>query len=133
MSATVAQQVDMAVTTIPTAFGQIKANALRVLAVAGRKRSAAIPQVPTVAEAGVPGYEVDVWYALLAPAATPKAVVTQLNDEVTRILRAPELAERYAGLGLEPVGTPPEQTAAYINTEVAKWAKVVKAAGISAD
>ena len=73
------------------------------------------------------------WYALLAPAATPKAVVTQLNDEVTRILRAPELAERYAGLGLEPVGNPPEQTAAYINTEVAKWAKVVKAAGISAD
>ncbi len=126
-------RVSLTFAAILSTIQHVNAGKLRVLAVAGRKRSAAIPQVPTVAEAGVPGYEVDVWYALLAPAATPKAVVTQLNDEVTRILRAPELAERYAGLGLEPVGNPPEQTAAYINTEVAKWAKVVKAAGISAD
>ena len=126
-------RVSLTFAAILSTMQHVKAGKLRVLAVAGRKRSPAIPEVPTVAEAGVTGYEVDVWYALLAPAATPRPVIAQLSDEVTRILRAPELAERYAGLGLEPVGNPPEQTAAYMNAEIAKWAKVVKAAAISAD
>ena len=126
-------RVSLTFAAILSTIQHVNAGKLRVLANAGRKRSPAIPQVPTVAEAGVPGYEVDVWYALLAPAATPKAVIGQLNEEAARILRAPELADRYAGLGLEPVGNPPEATAAYINTEMAKWAKVVKAASITAE
>ena len=86
-----------------------------------------------MAQAGVTGYEVDVWYAALAPAATPRPIVVQLHQELARVLHSPEVAERLAGLGLEPVGNPPEQAAAYIQSEIAKWAKVVKAAGIRAD
>lgn len=111
----------------------VKAGKLRALAVGGSKRSATIFDIPTVAQAGVPGYEVDVWYAAFAPAATPKAIVTQLNEEIGRILRLPETKDRLTGLGLEPVGNTPEQAATYINAEITKWAKVVKSADIHAD
>jgi tripartite-type tricarboxylate transporter receptor subunit TctC len=111
----------------------VNVGRLRVLAVAGSRRSAAVPNVPTMAQAGVAGYEVDVWYAALAPAATPRPIVVQLQQDLARVLHAPELAERLAGLGLAPVANPPDQTAAYIQSEIAKWAKVVKAADIRAD
>jgi tripartite-type tricarboxylate transporter receptor subunit TctC len=106
---------------------------LRVLATAGTKRAAAAPNLPTIAEAGVPGYAVDVWYAMLAPAGTPRPVLEKLNAAVTRILHAPEVVKRFAALGLEPVGQDLAATDAYVKSEIAKWAKVVKAANITAN
>jgi tripartite-type tricarboxylate transporter receptor subunit TctC len=104
---------------------------LKVLATAGSKRAAAAPNLPTIAEAGVPGYAVDVWYAMLAPSATPRPVLEKLNAAVTRILHSPEVTKKFATLGLEPVGQDLAATDAYVKSEIAKWAKVVKAANIT--
>lgn len=111
----------------------MKTGRLRALAVGGSKRSATQPDLPTVAQSGVPGFDVDVWYAAFAPAATPWPIIMQLNEEIGRILRLPEMKERLVGLGLELVGNPPDQATAYINAEIAKWAKVVKSADIRAE
>jgi tripartite-type tricarboxylate transporter receptor subunit TctC len=92
-----------------------------------------MPELPTIAESGVPGYAVDVWYAMLAPAATPRAVLTHLNSEAAGVLHHPDVKERLAAIGLEPVGESLERTAAYITSEMAKWAKVAKAAQIVAN
>ncbi|MPZ44525.1 MAG: tripartite tricarboxylate transporter substrate binding protein [Betaproteobacteria bacterium] len=104
---------------------------LKVLATAGSKRAAAAPDLPTIAEAGVPGYAVDVWYAMLAPSATPRPVLEKLNAAVTRILHAPEVTKKLASLGLEPVAQDLAASDAYVKSEIAKWAKVVKAANIT--
>jgi tripartite-type tricarboxylate transporter receptor subunit TctC len=93
-------------------------------------RNAAAPEIPTVAEAGLPGFESTQWYALLAPANTPKDIVNRLHGEMVKILQQPEIRQRFAGDGAEPVGNTPDQFAAYIKTELAKWAKVARAAGI---
>lgn len=111
----------------------MKTGRLRALAVGGSKRSATQPDLPTVAQSGVPGFDVDVWYAAFAPAATPWPTIMQLNEEIGRILRLPEMKERLVGLGLELVGNTPDQATAYINAEIAKWAKVVKSADIRAE
>ena len=103
---------------------------LRVLATAGSKRAAAAPNLPTIAEAGVPGYAVDVWYAMLAPAGTPRPVLEKLNAAVTKILHSADVTTKFAALGLEPVGQDLAATDAYVKSEIAKWAKVVKAANI---
>jgi tripartite-type tricarboxylate transporter receptor subunit TctC len=128
-----AGRVSMMFASVISTASHIKAGKLRVLATAGTKRAAAMPNVPTIAEAGVPGYAVDVWYAMLAPAATPRDVLVKLNGEVATALHLPEIKDRLAGIGLEPVGGSLEQSAAYIQSEVAKWAKVVKAANIAAN
>jgi tripartite-type tricarboxylate transporter receptor subunit TctC len=104
---------------------------LKVLATAGSKRAAAAPDLPTIAEAGVPGYAVDVWYAMLAPSGTPRSVLDKLNAGVTKILHSPEVTKKFATLGLEPVGQDLAATDAYVKSEIAKWAKVVKAANIT--
>jgi tripartite-type tricarboxylate transporter receptor subunit TctC len=104
---------------------------LKVLATAGSKRAAAAPDLPTIAEAGVPGYAVDVWYAMLAPSGTPRSVLDKLNAGVTKILHSPEVTKKFATLGLEPVGQDLAATDAYVKSEIAKWAKVVKAANIA--
>ena len=106
---------------------------MRVLATPGAKRSLALPEVQTVAEAGVPGYAVDNWYALFAPAATPKEVLALLNAEAIRIFHAPDLKERLFTLGLEPAGESLTNTNTYIKSEIARWAKVVKAAKITVE
>lgn len=129
----IAGRVSLTFASVSSTMSHVKAGKLRVLAVAGIRRSAAIPDVPTVAEAGVPGYEVDVWYASLAPAATPREIIAQLYGEIAPILHSLEIKERLAGMGLEPVGNPPDATTVYINSEIAKWAGVVKAANIKAD
>lgn len=110
----------------------MKTGRLRALAVGGSKRSATQPDLPTVAQSGVPGFDVDVWYAAFAP-PPPRPIIMQLNEEIGRILRLPEMKERLVGLGLELVGNPPDQATAYINAEIAKWAKVVKSADIRAE
>ncbi|CAN7265816.1 tripartite tricarboxylate transporter substrate binding protein [Pseudorhodoferax sp. LjRoot39] len=116
--------------TLAATSAQIKGGKLRALAVTTPKRLPAFPDVPTVAEAGLPGYETSTWGGLLAPAGTPKAVVAKLAAETTRILALPDVRERMLAAGVEPVGGTPEQFAAFIGSEMVKWGKVAKAAGI---
>ena len=111
----------------------MKTGRLRALAVGGSKRSATQPYLPTVAQSGVPGFDVYVWYAAFAPATPPRPIIMQLNEEIGRILRLPEMKEHLVGLGLEFVGNTTDRATAYINAEIAKWAKVVKSADIRAD
>ena len=108
----------------------IHAGKLKGLAVTGAQRSPIMPQLPTVAEAALPGYQAGTWYGLLAPAGTPRDVVARLNGEVLRVLSTAEMKERFATQGAEPAGNSPEQFASFIKTELDKWAKVVKAANI---
>ena len=116
--------------TLAATSAQIKGGKLRALAVTTPKRLPAFADVPTVAEAGLPGYETSTWGGLLAPAGTPKATVAKLAAETTRILALPDVRERMLAAGVEPVGGTPEQYAAFIGTEMVKWAKVAKDAGI---
>lgn len=116
-----------------TLLTHIKANKVRGLAVTGAKRSPAIPELPTVAESGLPGFEARQWYGVLAPAGTPKAIVTRLNSEIVGIVRSPEVTKRFLSEGSEPIGSTPEEFARYIKAEIAKWAKVVQASGARVD
>lgn len=99
----------------------------------GARRAAALPDVPTVSEAGVPGYEMNSWYGVLAPAATPQDVVNKAGAEIARIVKLSQVRERLSHEGLEPAGTTPQEFAAYIKAEVAKWARVVRSAGIKVE
>ncbi|HEV7822256.1 MAG TPA: tripartite tricarboxylate transporter substrate binding protein [Burkholderiales bacterium] len=128
-----AGRISLTVTGVASSLEYVKQGKLRVLATPGTKRSLAMPAVPTIAEAGVPGYAVDNWYALFAPAATPKEVVAQLNGEVIRIFHSADLKDRLVALGLEPAGEPLANTNTYIRSEIARWAKVVKAAKITVE
>ena len=130
---TMSGQVEAFFPTIISGLPQVKAGKVRAIAVTTAQRSALLPNVPTVAEQGFPGYEVSGWYGLLAPAGTPKDVVTYLNTEVVKVLRHPEMKERMANDGAIPVGNAPEQFAAYIRSEMDKYAKVVKASGATAE
>ncbi len=133
MTDVIGGQIQMLFSTILQSHAHIKAGRLRALAVTTAKRSAAAPELPTMREAGVAGYEVAGWYGILAPATTPPAIIAKLNKEVVRILHTDDVKERLSADGSEPVGNTPEQFGAHIKSEVAKWAKVVKAAGISAE
>ncbi len=128
----VAGQVPLFFPTIPGARPFIESGRVRALGVSGTKRSAALPDVPTVAEAGVPGYEASAWYPVLAPAGTPPAVIDRLNRGFVAVIRSPELAGQLGDDGVETIGSTPGELAAYMRTELEKWAKVVKAAGIEA-
>jgi tripartite-type tricarboxylate transporter receptor subunit TctC len=128
-----AGRISLTMTSIASTIDHVKQGKLRVLATPGRKRAAAAPDVPTIAESGVPGYAVDNWYAVFAPAATPKEVLAQLNGEVIRIFLAADLQERLAVLGLEPAGESLANTTTYVKSEIARWAKVVKAAKITVE
>ena len=108
----------------------IKSGRVRPLAVSTAKRSGALPNIPTVAEAGVPGYEATNSVGVLAPAATPRDIIVKLSTEIVRILALPEIRERLLGLGAEPVGNSPEQFAAFLREDIARWAKVVRDAKI---
>jgi tripartite-type tricarboxylate transporter receptor subunit TctC len=112
---------------------QIKEGKVRVLAVGDSKRTPFMPNVPTVAEAGVPGFEMVQWFGVLAPAATPRPVIAKLHGEMVKALRLADVNERFHNLGAEPVGNTPEQFGALIRSEVVKWARVVKQAGIHID
>ena len=111
---------------------QVKEGKLRALAVASKMRSRALPDVPTMAEAGYPDMEGEVWLAVIVPARTPKELVSLLHREIVRIIALPDMKERLAVLGLEMVGSTPEECAAQFRTELAKWSKVIRAAGIKA-
>ena len=118
---------------VPTVIRQAREGKLRALATTGAKRTPAAPDIPTVAEAGVPGYEVTTFYGVSAPAKTPRAILERLHTEIVRTLNTPEVSEKLQGLGAEPVGNTPEQYTAFMQNEIAKWAKVIKAAGIKGE
>ena len=123
-------QVQVMFNSAVSMLPQVRAGRLRALAVTSAKRSPAMPELPTVAESGLPGYEASSWYGVLAPARTPRAIVDKLNGEIVKIIRQPDLRERLAADGADPAGSSPEEFAAYIKSELARWAKVVKEANI---
>jgi tripartite-type tricarboxylate transporter receptor subunit TctC len=126
----VSGQVSMTFASIISAMPQVKNNRLRPLAVTGAQRSPAAKELPTMIEAGVKGYESATWYGLLAPAGTPADIVTKLNTEVVAILKSPEMYDRLSKEGADPVGNSSAEFARHIQTEIEKWRKVIKAAGI---
>lgn len=126
-------QVPLMFDTTVVAGPFIESGRVRPLAVTSAKRVASLPDVPTMAEAGVPGYEVVSWQAMFAPAGTPPAIVQRLQTEVAAILKQPDVQERLAKLGVDPSGMAPQQLADFQAAEIAKWAKVVKAANVKVD
>ncbi len=128
-----AGETDVMFDNIPNVITQIKAGKLTAIGVTGSTRAPLLPDVPTVAEAGVPGYEVNVWFGVQAPAGTPAAVVTKLNQSIAGMLRDPEVVQRFRGQGVEVVAGTPEQFGQLIQKEIVKWAAVVKSAGIKID
>jgi tripartite-type tricarboxylate transporter receptor subunit TctC len=109
---------------------QIKAGKLRALAITSARRSPVAPELPTVAEAGFPGFEVIGWFGWLAPAATPRAIINRLNTELVRALKLPEVRERLISQSTEPVGNSPQEFATFMKNEHEKWARVIRQANI---
>ena len=131
---TVSGQVQAMFVILPLGLPHVQAGKVRALGVTGLKRSPLAPQLPTVAESGIPGFEVIGWNGFLAPSATPRAVVTKLNAEFSRALKQTDVPQRLAAVGYEPAAVnSPEEFLAYMKAEVAKWAKVVKEAGVKVD
>ena len=126
-------QLTLMITNMPSVVPFIQTGRLRALAVTTRERSPALPDVPTMQEAGVAGYESSAWFGLLGPAGVPREIVAKLNAEVVRILKLPDVRQNLAGQGADPLFLAPDELGAFIKTETAKWAKVVKASGASAD
>jgi tripartite-type tricarboxylate transporter receptor subunit TctC len=126
-------QVQMMFDAITTMAGQVRAGKVRALGTTGTKRSAVMPEVPTIAEAGVPGYEATIWLGLMAPAKTPRPVLDKLNAEVNKIINSPEVKENWAKQGAQPMGMSIEQFDKFLRQDIAKWAKVVKVSGAKVD
>ena len=126
-------QVQLGFPTVASVLSHVRAGKLRAVAVTTAKRSPVLPDVPTIAESGVPGYDHGPWNGFLAPARTPRAIVARLNEETARILQSPDTKAVFLAEGAEPVGNKPDEFAAIIKSEIAKWAKVIQAAGIKAD
>jgi tripartite-type tricarboxylate transporter receptor subunit TctC len=126
-------QVQMAFDNLPSSIGHIRSGAIRAIAVTTPKRSPSAPEIPTMAESGLPGYEVSGWFGLIAPAKTPQPVIELLHEAVVEIVGEEATRAKLLDLGAEPVGNTPEEYAAAIKAEVGKWTKVVAATGVSAD
>jgi tripartite-type tricarboxylate transporter receptor subunit TctC len=126
-------QVDMMFDNIPSSLPQIKAGKLRALAVTGAKRSPLMPGVPTIAEAGVPGYDSYVWFGIVAPAGTPPAIIARLNAALVKAAATPSFRSRLTEQGYDVLSSTPEQMASNIRSEIAKWGKIVKASGARVD
>lgn len=126
-------QTSLLFATMPTVLPQVQAGRLRALAVTGPVRSPAAPELPSIAEAALPGYEVTNWIGIFAPAATPRDIVSKLNGETIRIMRAPEIQSRLLNEGAKSAAKTPEEFGAYVRAEIAKWAKVIQQAGIRVD
>jgi tripartite-type tricarboxylate transporter receptor subunit TctC len=124
-------QVQVMFNTLAISLPHIKSGKLRALAVAGARRSKLAPDLPTVSEAALPGFSFNGWYGIVAPAKTPRPIVAQLNHALVKIVRSPDVVERMAGMGNEPVGSTPEEFDRLIREEIPKWAKVIRQAGIT--
>ena len=132
LPAVMAGEVQLMFATLPGSIGQVKAGRIRAIAVTSAKRASAAPDIPTVAESGVPGYEAASWFAFLAPAATPKRIVNRLNAETLRALNKPDVSDNLIRQGMDPAGSTPAEADDYLRAEIAKWTRVVKEAGIKA-
>jgi tripartite-type tricarboxylate transporter receptor subunit TctC len=133
LQALVQGEIQISVNNLAESLGQIRAGTVRALAIATRRRSPVLPDLPTAGEAGVPGFEASVWYMLVGPAGLPPTIVAKLHDDVVRVLALPEVRERMAMYGGEPVGGTPEELAARLRAENEKWAPIIQAAGLTAD
>ena len=131
--ATIGGEIGVSFSGVGETAPYVEAGRLRALGVTGLKRFAALPNTPTIAEAGLPGYEFSTWHALLAPKATPRAVVTLLNDKIKQSMRAPDFAKPFEQKGYEIIASTPEEAAAHLKSELAKWGKVIKERGMRAD
>ncbi len=129
----IAGQTQLIFSSPPTAVPQVKAGRIRALAVTTAKRSAVLPDLPTIAESGLPGFEADNWYGIVVAAKTPRAIVDRLNAEFVRILNMPDIKEALSKQGLEVAPGTPEAFGAYMKSEFAKWAKVIADAGLTAN
>jgi tripartite-type tricarboxylate transporter receptor subunit TctC len=126
-------QVQLMFSTMPPALPHVKDGKLRALAVTSAKRSPAVPDLPTVDEIALPGFEANTWHGVVVPARTPAAIVARLNREIVAILHLPDVVERFSSQGAEALGSTPEEFAAYIRSETLKWAKVVRDSGAKAE
>ena len=125
-----AGRVMLWITSLPGAVPHIRSGRVRALAVSGSKRSASVPDVPTMQEAGVKGYEAVSWYGMFAPAGTAASVIAKVNADVVRAVQSAEVKQRFAGIGVDPIGSTPAELAKYLQAEIAKWAQVVKTTGL---
>jgi tripartite-type tricarboxylate transporter receptor subunit TctC len=123
-------QVQLMFNSMPSVLPLVKSGKLKGLGVGSPQRSPAIPELPTVAEAGVPGFENVTWYGMFAPAKTPRDIVIKLNQQVVKILADPEMAQRLASQGAEPRSSTPEELAKFMQVESVRWKKVIQVAGI---
>jgi tripartite-type tricarboxylate transporter receptor subunit TctC len=133
MIALLAGQIELIFSSAPTAVPQVKAGKIRALAVTTAKRSVILPELPTVAEAGLPGFEADNWYGVVTTMRTPRPIIDRLNAEIGRALHAPDVKQLLLSQGLEVRTSTPQEFSAYIRSEFDKWAKVIKDAGIVAN
>ncbi len=132
MVALLSGEISMYFANIPVAIQHVRNGRLRPIALSGTRRNQAVPGIPTLSESGLSGFDVTSWFGIAAPAKTPRAIVDQLNSAIVRAVNAPDLRARFLDQGAEPVGNTPEQYTAFIEREIAKWARVIKAAGIKA-
>jgi tripartite-type tricarboxylate transporter receptor subunit TctC len=126
LAGVISGQAQMLFTTMPPSLPHIRAGRLRVLSISHAKRSPLLPEVPTTAEAGLPGFEVSLWVGVLAPGATPKPIINRLNGEIQRVLELPEVKKRIGNLGAEIVGGPPQVLGKYIDSELKRWGAAIK-------
>ena len=130
---TVGGQVQMMIAPMTSALVHVKANRLRALGASGARRSVMLPELPTIAEAGVPGYEYSTWYGKLAPAATPQPIIAKLNQSMVKALESADLRDKLMQQGLEVESSTPDQFSAKLKQEVARWGKIIKAAKIQGE
>jgi tripartite-type tricarboxylate transporter receptor subunit TctC len=131
VTAAVGGEIPMLIASMPASWPQVKAGRLRALAVTTGQRSPFVPDLPTISEAGVPGYDTGTWWGVLAPGKTPKHIVARLNGEINKILASEEMKSRLATEGAEPVLKSPEEFTALIKSDIARWLKVVKERNIT--
>ena len=126
----IAGQTSLTITGVPPLYPFVQSGRLRGIAVGSVKRLALMPDLPTIAEAGVPGYESSTWFGPLAPAKTPREIILRLNTELLKILQRPDIKARFAAEGAEGLGSTPEEFGTYIKSEIDRWGRVIKAAGV---
>ena len=128
----IAGNISMTIVGMPTALEFVKSGRLRALAVTPAKRQPTVPDVPTIAESGVPGFDYTPWFGVLAPVATPSELVAKISGDMVKSMNRPDVIKRLAGEGAQPAGSTPEQFAAFITTEITRWTQVIKASGATA-
>lgn len=126
-------QIDLMFATMPGVLAHIKSGKLRPLAVATARRSGVLPDLPTVSEAGLPGFEASAFFGFLAPAKTPSAVISKLSDQFDKILKSPDVRNLFSSQGADPIGGTANEFSAFIQAEITKWARVIKASGATAN